>query len=129
MNDPTTEIQMIDLIKTRHEALLAVLKPLTEAQLTQPGVEDKLSVKDILAHITLGEQADEIHREKGSLSHHKAVAQVRQFLVRECFLRAVVLLLGHVHALQGSAGAGGAIVGSDPGRVGDGCTCGNPQWR
>jgi hypothetical protein len=56
MDDPTTKIQIINLIKTGHEALLAILKPLTETQLTQSGVEDKLSVKDILAHITDWEQ-------------------------------------------------------------------------
>ena len=56
MSDPTTKAQILELIKAEHEALQALLKPLTESQLVQPGVEGRLSVKDILAHITDWEQ-------------------------------------------------------------------------
>ena len=56
MSDPTSKAQILELIKTEHEALQTLRKPLTEAQLIQPGAEEKLSVKDILAHITDWEQ-------------------------------------------------------------------------
>jgi len=56
MSDPTTKAQIIELITAEHEALQALLKPLTESQMIQPGAEEKLSVKDILAHITDWEQ-------------------------------------------------------------------------
>lgn len=56
MDNPTTKAQILNLIETEHEALQAVLKPLPESQMVQPGAEEKLSVKDILAHITDWEQ-------------------------------------------------------------------------
>ena len=52
MGDPTTKAQILKLIETEHDALQAVLKPLSESQLVQPGAEQSSSVKDILAHIT-----------------------------------------------------------------------------
>jgi len=56
MSDPTTKTQILELIETEHEALLTMLSPLSESQMIQPGAEEKLSVKDILAHITDWEQ-------------------------------------------------------------------------
>ena len=56
MSDPTSKAQILELIKTEHEALQAVLESLAESQMIQPGAEEKLSVKDLLAHITDWEQ-------------------------------------------------------------------------
>jgi len=56
MGDPATKTQILELIEVEYEALQAVLNQLTESQMIQPGAEEKLSVKDILAHITDWEQ-------------------------------------------------------------------------
>ena len=56
MDEPTTKAKILELIYTEWEALQAVLDQLTEAQMTQPGVENDWTVKDILAHITDWEQ-------------------------------------------------------------------------
>jgi hypothetical protein len=44
--------QLLDEIRRTHGELDAVLAPLTEAQMTQPGVDGEWSAKDVLAHIT-----------------------------------------------------------------------------
>ena len=56
MGDPTTKAQILELIQAEHEALQTVLSSLTGPQMIQAGAEEKLSVKDILAHITDWEQ-------------------------------------------------------------------------
>jgi hypothetical protein len=56
MDDPTTKAQVIKLIEVEHNALQAVLNPLSESQMIQPGAEEKLSIKDILVHIVDWEQ-------------------------------------------------------------------------
>lgn len=44
--------QLLDEIRRTHGELTAALAPLTEAQMTQPGVNGEWSAKDVLAHIT-----------------------------------------------------------------------------
>jgi hypothetical protein len=56
MGDPTTKAQILNLIEAEHQALQAVLAPLSESQMVEPEAEEKLSVKDILVHITDWEQ-------------------------------------------------------------------------
>ena len=41
MGEPTTKAQILELIKAEYEALQAVLEPLTESQMVQPGAEEK----------------------------------------------------------------------------------------
>jgi hypothetical protein len=47
-----TKTKILDLTRSEREILEATLDQLSEAQMTQPGVENDWSVKDILAHIT-----------------------------------------------------------------------------
>ena len=56
MAEQISKTKVLELIHREHEALLAVLELLTEAQLVESGVENGWSVKDILAHITAWEQ-------------------------------------------------------------------------
>ena len=44
------KIEIMKLIPSEREALEAVLVRLSEEHMSQPGVEDHWSVKDILAH-------------------------------------------------------------------------------
>ena len=44
--------QLLDEIRRTHGELGAVIAPLTEAQMSQPGVNGEWSVKDVLAHLT-----------------------------------------------------------------------------
>jgi hypothetical protein len=52
MEEQITKIKILESIHSEHEALDIMLKQLTDAQMTQSGVENNWSVKDILAHIT-----------------------------------------------------------------------------
>ena len=52
MQNSERKAQLLDEIRRTHGELAAVLAPLTEAQMTQPGVNGEWSVKDILAHVT-----------------------------------------------------------------------------
>lgn len=56
MDTPTTKAQLVDLIVEERHRLDAVLEPLSDEQLAQPGVEGELSIKDLLAHIVFWEQ-------------------------------------------------------------------------
>jgi hypothetical protein len=47
-----TKSKILKLIQSEREALESVLAGLSEEQMTQPGVENNWSVKDIMAHIT-----------------------------------------------------------------------------
>ncbi len=47
-----TKSEIMKLIQSGREALERVLAGLSEGQMTQPGVENDWSVKDIMAHIT-----------------------------------------------------------------------------
>jgi hypothetical protein len=46
-----TKQKILELMRSEREALEKTLAALSEAQMTQPGVQDAWSVKDILAHI------------------------------------------------------------------------------
>ena len=52
----TTKAQMIDRIKNSRAPLDRLIAQMTDEQMLQPGVENKSSVKDLLAHITTWEQ-------------------------------------------------------------------------
>jgi hypothetical protein len=56
VNDQMNKAQLLSRIQTARAPLDAMLAQLTDEQMTQPGVEGKSSVKDILAHITTWEQ-------------------------------------------------------------------------
>jgi hypothetical protein len=56
MDEPTTRAKVLELVHIEQEALQTVLDQLTEVQMTQPGVENNWTVKDILAHIADWEQ-------------------------------------------------------------------------
>ncbi|MBN1965344.1 MAG: ClbS/DfsB family four-helix bundle protein, partial [Anaerolineae bacterium] len=50
------KLKLLDLIRAEHDFLMRTIAPLSDAELTQPGVMEGWSVKDILAHITVWEQ-------------------------------------------------------------------------
>lgn len=52
----TTKAQMLDRIKNARTPLDRLIAQMTDEQMLQPGVENKSSVKDLLAHITTWEQ-------------------------------------------------------------------------
>ena len=52
----TTKAQLFDWIKNARAPLDWFIAQMTEEQMLQPGVENKSSVKDLLAHITTWEQ-------------------------------------------------------------------------
>jgi hypothetical protein len=52
----STKAQILDRIKNARVPLDELIAQLTEEQMLQPGVENKSSVKDLLAHITTWEQ-------------------------------------------------------------------------
>jgi uncharacterized damage-inducible protein DinB len=52
MENSGRKAQLLDEIRRMHGELEAAIAPLTEAQMTQPGVNGEWSVKDTLAHIT-----------------------------------------------------------------------------
>jgi len=49
---PLSKGQIVAKIKSAHDALMRALSSLTDNQMTQPGVENGWSIKDIMAHIT-----------------------------------------------------------------------------
>lgn len=51
----TTKTQLLDWIKSARAPLDRLIAPLSEEQMLQPGVENKSSVKDLLAHISTWE--------------------------------------------------------------------------
>ena len=51
----TTKTQLLDWIKNARAPLDGLIAQLSEEQMLQPGVENKSSVKDLLAHITTWE--------------------------------------------------------------------------
>jgi len=52
----TTKTELIDLIQSERQRLLAAIEGLSDAELTRPGQNGELSVKDTLAHSTAWEQ-------------------------------------------------------------------------
>ena len=52
----TSKAQLLDWIKNARAPLDRLIGQLTEEQMLQPGVENRSSVKDLLAHITTWEQ-------------------------------------------------------------------------
>jgi hypothetical protein len=52
MDEPLSKAKNFELIHSEREELQILLDQLSETQMTQPGVENDWSVKDILAHIT-----------------------------------------------------------------------------
>jgi hypothetical protein len=52
VHEQMTKTKILDWVRSERETLGAMLGQLNEAQMTQPGVENNWSVKDILAHIT-----------------------------------------------------------------------------
>ncbi len=48
-----TKADFLEQMQTEHDHLLAALAKLTEIQMTQPGITDQWSVKDLLAHLNL----------------------------------------------------------------------------
>lgn len=53
---PKTQAVLLDKIRSERARLEQSIAMLSEAQLTQPGVVEESSVKDILAHLTVWEQ-------------------------------------------------------------------------
>ena len=56
MDLPTDKTQLLDLIAATRAELDAVIAPLSDAQMTVPGAEAALSVKDLLAHVSWWER-------------------------------------------------------------------------
>ena len=56
MVEEMTRDTLLEKLRAVHEAFETVLAPLSEAQMTTPGVTDQWSVKDVLAHVTVWER-------------------------------------------------------------------------
>ena len=56
MEEQMTKVKLIELIEIQRRSLDQALTRLEESQMTIPGVESDLSVKDILAHISAWER-------------------------------------------------------------------------
>ena len=56
MDTPTDKAQLLAWITTTRAELDAIIAPLTEAQMTAPGAEGELSIKDLLAHVSWWER-------------------------------------------------------------------------
>jgi hypothetical protein len=56
MATPVDKIQLLAWIAASRAELDAVIAPLTDAQMTMPGAEGALSVKDLLAHVSWWER-------------------------------------------------------------------------
>jgi hypothetical protein len=56
MSESMTKAKMLDLIRAERELLEAELAGISQERMTQPGVVDNWSVKDILAHISVWEK-------------------------------------------------------------------------
>jgi hypothetical protein len=52
MDEPMTKTKILEMIQSGRKSLESTLSQLSEEQMTQPGVQNDWSVKDILAHIT-----------------------------------------------------------------------------
>jgi hypothetical protein len=55
MNEQVSKKRILELIQSERTALQATLEGMSEAQMTEPGVESDWSVKDILVHIAAWE--------------------------------------------------------------------------
>lgn len=51
MSEPTTRAELLAAMQAGYEKFNALLAPLNEAQLTEPGASDDWSIKDILVHL------------------------------------------------------------------------------
>ena len=56
MDNPTTKTELIRLVNQEREALETILSRASPSQMTQTGVENNWSIKDILAHIAAWER-------------------------------------------------------------------------
>jgi hypothetical protein len=56
MDTPVDKTQLLEWIAASRAELDAVIAPLTDAQMTVPGAEGTLSVKDLLAHVSWWER-------------------------------------------------------------------------
>jgi len=63
---PPTKTDLLTTIRTERDSLVSLLEGLTEAQMTEAGVEASWSIKDILAHMAAWERLayDRIHAAK-----------------------------------------------------------------
>lgn len=53
MSDPTTRAELLEKMQSSYAMFEALLAPLSETQLTTPGVNGEWTIKDILAHIMI----------------------------------------------------------------------------
>ena len=56
MDTPTDKMQLLEWITASRAELDAVIAPLSDAQMTAPGAEGELSVKDLLTHVSWWER-------------------------------------------------------------------------
>jgi hypothetical protein len=56
MDTPKDKTQLLDWITATRAELDAVIAPLTDVQMTEPGAEAALSVKDLMAHVSWWER-------------------------------------------------------------------------
>ena len=56
MDTPVDKTQLLEWITASRAELDAVIAPLSDAQMTAPGAEGELSVKDLLAHVSWWER-------------------------------------------------------------------------
>jgi len=56
MDEPKDKAQLLDWITATRAELDAVIAPLSDAQMIEPGAEAALSVKDLLAHVSWWER-------------------------------------------------------------------------
>jgi hypothetical protein len=56
MDEPASKAQLLAWITTSRADLDATIAPLTDTQMTMPGAEGALSVKDLLAHVSWWER-------------------------------------------------------------------------
>jgi hypothetical protein len=56
MEIPVDKIQLLEWITASRAELDAAIAPLTDAQMTAPGTEGELSIKDLLAHVSWWER-------------------------------------------------------------------------
>jgi hypothetical protein len=52
MDEPVDKAQLLAWITASRAELDAIIAPLTDAQMTAPGAEGELSIKDLLAHVS-----------------------------------------------------------------------------
>ena len=56
MDTPVNKTQLLEWIAASRAELDAVIAPFTDAQMTVPGAEGELSVRDLLAHVSWWER-------------------------------------------------------------------------